>query len=86
VLDNFERTIAAVEAGATVESLVEGVRLVDRQLRQVLHAQNLARIPAVGEHFDPEIHEAIAMEHTDEHEEGKITHELEAGYRIKDRV
>jgi molecular chaperone GrpE len=86
VVDNFERTIRAAESGASIDSILEGVRGVDRQIRAVLDSQNVSRIPSVGQHFDPEFHEAIAMEHSEEHEEGMIIHELESGYRIADRV
>lgn len=86
VLDNFERTIAAVESGATLESLIEGVRAVDRQLRSVLEAKNVTRIEANGADFDPNLHEAIATYTTDELPENTITGEIEAGYRMSDKV
>lgn len=85
VMDTFERAIASSDT-ATVESLVEGLRAIDRQLRQVLEGQNLTRIPSVGQQFDPEVHEALAMEPTEEYEDNSIIQELEAGYRMGDRV
>ena len=86
VLDNFERTLAAVERGATIESLVEGVKMVDRQLRTVLESKQVTRIDASGAVFDPDLHEAIATYATDELPEGTITGEIEAGYKMSDRV
>jgi molecular chaperone GrpE len=85
VLDNFERAIASSDT-ATTETIVEGLRAVDRQLRQILESQNVKRIPAVGEHFDPEYHEALVTEPSDEHEENTVVGELEAGYMMGDRV
>lgn len=86
VLDNFERTIAAFEGGAPAESVMEGIKAVDRQMRSILESHNVARIKAEGEPFDPEIHEAIAMENSEEHPEGTVLNELEAGYRMGEKV
>lgn len=86
VLDNFERTLAAAETGASFETLIEGVRMVDRQLRAALAEVNVQRIPAVGVAFDPTYHEAIATDEDSEAEPGTVTAELEPGYRMGDRV
>lgn len=86
VLDNFERTVAAIESGATPEAVIEGVRAVDRQFRGVLEARKLSRVPSVGTHFDPEMHEALGMDESEEHEEGTVTVEVEGGYRLADKV
>ncbi|MEJ5171738.1 MAG: nucleotide exchange factor GrpE [Fimbriimonadales bacterium] len=86
VLDNFERTLSAIESGASVESIVEGIRAVDRQLRTVLEARHLVRIPSVGATFDESVHEAVVLHPTDEVPDGTITDELEPGYRLGEKV
>lgn len=86
VLDNFERSIYAISSGADVEAIREGVQAVDRQLRFVLESQRLERIQAVGAPFDPEHHEAIGHEETEALPEGHVSTEVEAGYKIADRV
>lgn len=86
VLDNFERTIAAFEAGATTEAVMGGIKAVDRQIRSVLEAQNVARIPSEGHPFNPDVHEAIATEVSEEHPEDTVLTEVEAGYKIADKV
>ena len=86
VLDNFERTIAASESGATAESIVDGVKMVDRQLRTALESKHVRRIEAKGEAFNPELHEAIGTEESHELPEGTVTSEVEAGYKMSDRV
>lgn len=86
VIDNFERALASHESGASAESMIGGLQAVDRQFRQVLEAQQVTRIPSVGFPFDPEIHEALSMEPTEEHEENTVIGEIEAGYRMGDRV
>src|SRR5207302_10447185 len=59
VLDNFERTLAALENGAPIDSVAEGIRLIDRQFRSALESQNVRRIDSHGKPFDPDFHEAI---------------------------
>ena len=86
VLDNFERSIAHLEAGASVEKVIEGIGAVERQLRKALETQNITRIPSVGEHFDPAVHEAIGTEESEEIEENTVTSEVEAGYKMGERV
>jgi molecular chaperone GrpE len=86
VLDNFERTVAHLQQGATVEQAMAGIQAVERQLRSVLEGQNVRRIEAVGLPFDPEVHEAIAMEPSPEHEANTVIIEVEPGYKMGDRV
>ncbi|MCW5947390.1 MAG: nucleotide exchange factor GrpE [Fimbriimonadales bacterium] len=85
VLDNFERTLAAADAGASLESVLEGVSLIDRQIREVLEQHNVRPIESLGTAFDPTLHEAVLDEYSD-HSEGTVIGELERGYLIGDRV
>lgn len=86
VLDNFERTLQAAESGADLEALTAGIQMVERQLRNALSQRHVVRIEALGQPFDPTYHEAIAHDDDPEIAPGTITAELEAGYRIGDRV
>jgi molecular chaperone GrpE len=86
VLDNFERTISHLEAGADPAMMLAGIKMVEKQLRGVLESQNLRRIPSVGQPFDPDLHDAIGMEASEEFENDTVTTEIEPGYRIGDRV
>jgi molecular chaperone GrpE len=63
-----------------------GIQAVDRQLRSVLEGHNVVRIPAHGELFDPEIHEAVASDPSEEHPENTVLQELEPGYKMAERV
>lgn len=85
ILDNFRRALDHAPQGVD-RSWFEGIKLVARQFEDVLQAQGLSQIPAVGEKFDPSQHEAIAREETDEHEEGTVVEELQPGYRLHNRV
>ncbi len=86
VLDNFERTISHLSAGSSIESVIEGVRAVERQLRSILELHNVRRMQSVGEPFDPELHEAIGTVETDEQEHETVVEEVEPGYRMGDKV
>jgi molecular chaperone GrpE len=86
VLDNFERGIAAAENGGSLESVVEGIKAVERQLKSVLESQKVVRVASLGKPFDPDLHEALAAVEVGDKPEGTIVDEIEAGYKLGDRV
>ena len=83
--DNLQRALEHAPEGID-RNWFEGMKMVVRQFDDVLQAQGLSTISAVGEKFDPTQHEAIASEETDEHEEGTIVEEMQPGYRLHNRV
>ena len=83
--DNLQRALEHAPEGID-RNWFDGIKMVVRQFDDVLQAQGLSTIPAVGEKFDPAQHEAIASEETDEHEEGTIVEEMQPGYRLHNRV
>ena|SRR5579864_804280 len=85
ILDNFRRALEHAPQDID-RNWYEGIKLVARQFEDVLAAQGLSQIAAVGERFDPTQHEAIAREETDEHEEGTVVEEMQPGYRLHNRV
>lgn len=84
VLDNFERAIKSEVK--SVEDFKAGVEMIYRQLQDVLGAEGLSPIPAVGEQFDPSRHEAVMQEETAKHPENTVLAELRQGYYLKDKV
>lgn len=86
VLDNFQRSMAALQGGANPERILEGVGGVERQLRQALEGVGVQRIPTEGMSFDPERHEAIVAEPSAEHEPDTILNEIAAGYEMHGRI
>lgn len=86
VLDNFERALAAAEGNKDAEAMHKGVEMIYRQFFQVLEQEGLKPIPAVGEPFNPEIHQAVMQVESEEHGEGIVVEELQKGYFIKDKV
>jgi molecular chaperone GrpE len=91
VVDNLKR---ALEAEASVEAsesdefrhFLSGVDLISKQLNGVLEALGVKPIAAVGEPFNPHIHEAVATEATDEFEPDTVMQEIVAGYRLGDKL
>jgi len=84
VLDNFGRALAA--EGQSIESYKAGVEMIYRQLQDVLQAEGLAAIPAVGEQFDPAKHEAVLQAESDEHPDNMVIEEFQRGYYLKEKV
>ncbi|HLQ31390.1 MAG TPA: nucleotide exchange factor GrpE [Chloroflexota bacterium] len=86
VLDNFERALATVPEELKGQSWVEGVSLTEKQLRDTLEKEGLKAIEAVGQKFDPNLHEAVGHDISDEHEEDSVIEEFQKGYKLHDRV
>lgn len=85
VLDDFDRALENVPAEAH-DAWIEGVKLVERKLRSVLEAEGVTPIEAVGQPFDPNLHEAVAHEETTDHPDNEVIGEVQRGYRLHDRV
>ena len=86
VVDNIERAVESAQQNADGAGLLEGVKLVNEQLHSVLEKHHCVKIDAVGEEFDPSLHEAIAQQPSDEIEEGKISLVAVPGFKLHDRV
>ena len=85
-LDDCDRALEALQGGSDPDAVLEGVQLVSRQLRSALANFGLAEIPAEGQPFDPNVHEAIAAIPSAEHDEGTIVQVERKGYAFHGRV
>jgi molecular chaperone GrpE len=85
VLDDFDRALDTVPPD-THEAWVEGIRLVERKLRGLLEAEGVTPIEAVGQPFDPNLHEAVVHEDTAEHLDNTVIDEVQRGYLLHERV
>lgn len=82
-LDSFERAFSTLPDSLRGYTWIEGVALVDYQLRHALDAQGIAETPAaVGQPFDPAHHQAVGEVETDQHPEGHIAVLLQRGYEV----
>ena len=85
VLDNLQRAVGHA-AESSREDLINGLELVVREFDNALAALGVTPIAAVGEPFDPAVHEAIGGEESDEVTVDTVGAELQRGYRLHDRV
>ena len=83
ILDSFER---ALKAGGDAGDFRSGVELIYRQFQDALQKSGVQPIAAVGEAFDPRVHEAIEMVDTTEVPDHQVLEELQRGYKYKDRL
>lgn len=91
VLDNLRRALDAEASMEAVESdefrhFLNGVELIDKQLRDVLEGLGLQAVEAVGQPFDPHIHEAVATEPSEDYEPDTVVQELVRGYRLGEKL
>ena len=85
-IDNIERAMENGRETGNIESLLEGVELTRDGLVATLEKFGVKPIESVGQPFDPNIHEALAMEETDAMEPNMVLREFQKGYFYKDRL
>lgn len=86
VVDNFERGLASTPEEKQTDPVYEGMNLIYKQLVQELDGLGVKPIEALGVEFNPEYHNAVMQEESDEFEEGIVTKELQKGYTYRDSV
>lgn len=86
VVDNFERGLASIPEEEKGTPFAEGMEMIYKQLIGELEKMDVRPIPAVGEEFDPNLHNAVMQVESDEYESGVIAQELQKGYTYRDSV
>lgn len=86
VVDNFERGLATVPEEDKGSPFAEGMEMIYKQLLTELEKMDVKPIPAVGEEFDPNFHNAVMQVESEEYESGVIAQELQKGYTYRDSV
>lgn len=86
VVDNFERGLASVPEEEKGKPFPEGMEMIYKQLMQELEKMEVKPIPAVGEEFDPNFHNAVMQVESEEYESGVIAQEFQKGYTYRDTV
>ena len=86
VAENLERAVEAGEKIGEKSELATGVKMICRQLDQILGQEGLERIPAEGEQFNPAMHEALAQIESNDETEGTVLKEIRRGYVLKGKV
>ncbi len=83
ILDDLERAFTSIPPHLARLTWVDGIRLIERKLQASLEVQGLTPIKALGEPFDPKLHEAAMHA---KGKEGIVIEELQKGYKLQDRV
>jgi molecular chaperone GrpE len=89
VVDNFEAALAAANApqgGANVDSLRTGINMIYSQLKNFLADAGVEEIDALNKAFDPNLHEAVSQQPSEEAPEGQVLQQMRKGYRFRDRL
>ncbi len=87
MIDNFGRAMQALKTSEADAGHLAGVEMIARQLAELLASKGVERIPALGEDFDPNWHEAVGQTVVeDDAMVGKVTQEIQPGYRIGDKI
>lgn len=87
VVDNLDRAIESSNKDEHVNSsVVEGVHMTLKEILKVFEQFGVKPFDAIGEMFDPNIHQAVAQEETDDYPENSVFKELQKGYMIHDRL
>jgi molecular chaperone GrpE len=84
IFENLDRALKAPDTN--VESLKEGVQLTSNQVLALFKKENVEPIQAVGEPFDPSIHEVLSQIESNDHDENTVIEEFSKGYRMNGRV
>ncbi len=86
IVDNLERAVEAARGGGNGQPIVEGVEMVLRSLLDFLRANGVTPVTAVGQTFDPQLHEAVDQVHSAQHPPNVVVSEFHRGYVIGDRT
>jgi molecular chaperone GrpE len=83
VLDNFD---LALKSTGSAEQLRSGVSLIVKQMEEILRQMQVVPVPAVGESFDPRVHEALGAVERDDLPDQHVAEEVRRGYKLRERL
>lgn len=86
VFDNFERALSFEVKPENLQSFVQGVKMIQDEIKQLLGRFGVSELPSEGAKFDPNIHNALSTEPTDKVSPGCISQVLKKPYKLHDRV
>ena len=86
VLDNFERTLQNAHSAENVQAIIKGVQIIYDQMLDILKSHGVEQIKALGEKFDPALHEAMMQQAEPDRDEDIVLEEFQKGYKLNGRV
>ena len=85
-LDNFEHTLQNAHSAENVDVLIKGVQIIYDQMLDILKSHGVEQIKALGEKFEPALHQAMMQQAKPEQEENIVLEEFQKGYKLNGRV
>ena len=85
-VDNLQRAIESYEQEPNADGLAQGVAMVSTQISKVLEDHGCKKIDAVGQPFDPNLHQALQMQASDQHPANTVMQDLRSGFQLPDRL
>lgn len=86
VVDNIDRALASISEGHDPEKVKKGLKIAQDELHKVLEEHGVEIVKSVGQDFDPNLHEAVAVLETNDTEDGKVVDEIQRGYLLNGRL
>jgi len=86
VIDNFDRALGHMNGTQKVESILEGVKMIQKQFHLLLERKGATKIEALGKKFDPALHEAVEHVETEEGDGETVVEEVQPGYLLNGRL
>jgi molecular chaperone GrpE len=86
IMEDFQRALESANKKHDIESLKKGIEIIVNHFKNLLAKKGLKEIKSVGKPFDPDLHEALLQEETDEYPEDTVIEEYQKGYLLNDRV
>jgi len=86
IADDLERALQEKPGDGDGEAWADGIEIIFQKLRTRLESEGIKPMNPLGEEFDPNIHEALMKEESDEYESGQIIEVMQEGYWIGDKV
>ncbi|HBP65331.1 MAG TPA: nucleotide exchange factor GrpE [Desulfosporosinus sp.] len=86
VLDNFDRAVSAAKVNPDFTSFSQGVEMILRQMQTALSKEGLKAMEAVGQPFDPNLHDAVLRVESEEYPENTVVEEVQKGYYLKEKL
>lgn len=86
VVDDLERALAVPPESTSATAYRDGVELIQKQLLDILERRGVEPIDVVGAQFDPNYHQAVAVDEGEGQEDGQVTAELRRGYTVRGRL
>ncbi|MBO4898319.1 MAG: nucleotide exchange factor GrpE [Clostridia bacterium] len=84
--DNMERALAAADEDSGADGILEGLKMISKQLSDIFKSLSIEEIPAKGEQFDPELHNAVMHIEDEAVDDNTVVEEFQKGYMMDGKV